>query len=82
MKEPIINSIMLYNTTESHKLPSDFLGRHHIHIFCHEGKAQFTFMGNTYTMEAGDWVIWQMSSQISDAHYCPRKSINNCSNHL
>nr|WP_293531861.1 helix-turn-helix domain-containing protein [Prevotella sp.] len=26
-------------------------------------------MGNTYTMEAGDWVIWQMSSRISDALY-------------
>lgn len=60
---------MLYNTTESHKLPSDFLGRYHIHILCHAGKAQFSFMGNTYTMEAGDWVIWQMSSQISDALY-------------
>lgn len=69
MKEIITNSIMLYNTTESHKLPSDFLGLYHIHILCHAGKAQFSFMGNTYTMEAGDWVIWQMSSQISDALY-------------
>ena len=69
MKEIITNSIMLYNTTESHKLPSDFLGRYHIHILCHTGKAQFSFMGNTYTMEAGDWVIWQMSSRISDALY-------------
>ena len=69
MKESITNSIMLYNTTESHKLPSDFLGRYHIHILCHAGKAQFSFMGNTYTMETGDWVIWQMSSRISDALY-------------
>lgn len=69
MKESITNSIILYNTTESHKLPSDFLGRYHIHILCHAGKAQFSFMGDTYTMEAGDWVIWQMSSQISDALY-------------
>lgn len=69
MKESINNSIILYNTTESHKLPSDFLGRYHIHILCHAGKAQFSFMGDTYTMEAGDWVIWQMSSQISDALY-------------
>ncbi len=69
MKESITNSIILYNTTESHKLPSDFLGRYHIHILCHAGKAQFSFMGNTYTMETGDFVIWQMSSQISDALY-------------
>lgn len=72
MKEPIINnSIMLYNTTENHKYPSDFLGRYHIHILCHAGKAQFSFMGMTYTMEEGDWTIWQMSSQISDTLYSP-----------
>ena len=65
MKEPTINSIMLYNTAENHKLPSDFLGRYHIHVLCHAGKAQFSFMDNTYTMEEGDWTIWQMSSQIT-----------------
>jgi len=69
MKEPVDNSIRLYSTAESHKMPSDFLGRYHIHILCHAGKAQFSFMGNTYTMEEGDWVIWQMSSQIADALY-------------
>ena len=72
MKGPIINNrIMLYNTTESHKYPSDFLGQYHIHILCHAGKAQFSFMGTTYTMEEGDWTIWQMSSQISDTLYSP-----------
>lgn len=69
MKEPTINSIMLYNTAENHKLPSDFLGRYHIHVLCHAGKAQFSFMDNTYTMEEGDWTIWQMSSQITDVLY-------------
>ena len=69
MKEPIINSIMLYNTKENHKQPSDFLGRYHIHILCHAGKAQFSFMGNTYTIGEGDWTIWQMSSCISDVLY-------------
>ena len=69
MTEPVNNSIMLYNTAESHKMPSDFLGRYHIHILCHAGKAKFSFMGNTYTTEEGDWVIWQMSSQIADALY-------------
>ncbi len=69
MKEPANNHIMLYNTAESKKLPSDFLGCYHIHILCHAGKAQFSFMGNAYTIEEGDWVIWQMSSQITDALY-------------
>ena len=61
--------ILLYNTQEDHMMPSDFLGRYHIHILCHTGKARFTFMGDTYSVEGGDWVIWQMSSQISDALY-------------
>lgn len=65
------HDILLYNTVESHELPSDYLGRYHIHILCHAGKAQFSFMGNTYAIEAGDWAIWQMSSQISDTVYSP-----------
>ena len=62
-------SVLLYNTQESHKQPSDYLGRYHIHILCHSGKAQFCFMGNTYTIEQNDWTIWQMSSTISNVLY-------------
>lgn len=69
MTDSLNNSIILYHTTESHQLPSDFIGQYHIHILCHAGKAQFTFMGKVYTMEEGDWTIWQMSSLISDAMY-------------
>ena len=67
--ETFDKSVLLYNTQEDHKLPSDYLGRYHIHILCHSGKAQFRFMGNTYTIERGDWTIWQMSSTISDVLY-------------
>lgn len=69
MKDPTCDSILLYNTIDNHTLPSDYLGRYHIHILCHAGKAQFSFMGNVYTIEKGDWAIWQMSSQINDALY-------------
>lgn len=62
-------SVFLYNTQEDHELPSDYLGRYHIHILCYSGKAQFCFMGKTYTIEQDDWVIWQMSSTISDVLY-------------
>ena len=67
--ETFDKSVLLYNTQEDHKLPSDYLGRYHIHILCHAGKAQFRFMDNTYTMERNDWAIWQMSSTINDALY-------------
>lgn len=69
MKEPAHSSILLFNTVDDQKLPSDFLRRYHIHILCRAGKAQFSFMNKTYTMEQGDWTIWQMSSEISDALY-------------
>lgn len=69
MKEPTHSSILLFNTVDDLKLPSDFLRRYHIHILCRAGKAQFSFMNKTYTMEQGDWTIWQMSSEISDALY-------------
>lgn len=69
MKEPTHSSILLFNTVDDQKLPSDFLRRYHIHILCRAGKAQFSFMDKTYTMEEGDWTIWQMSSEISDAMY-------------
>lgn len=69
MKEPTHSSILLFNTVDDQKLPSDFLRRYHIHILCRAGKAQFSFMNKTYTMEQGDWTIWQMSSEISDPLY-------------
>lgn len=69
MKEPTHSSILLFNTVDDQKLPSDYLRRYHIHILCRAGKAQFSFMDKTYTMEEGDWTIWQMSSEISDPLY-------------
>lgn len=67
--ETLDRHVLLYNTKEDHRMPSDYIGRYHIHILCHKGKAQFAFMGKTFTTEPGDWTIWQMSSKISDALY-------------
>ena len=69
MTETLDRKVLLYNTKEDHRMPSDYIGRYHIHILCHKGKAQFVFMGKTFTIEQGDWTIWQMSSKISDVLY-------------
>ena len=69
MTETLDRKILLYNTQEDHRMPSDYIGRYHIHILCHKGKAQFSFMDKTFTIEPGDWTIWQMSSKISDVLY-------------
>lgn len=67
--ETLDRNILLYNTQEDHRMPSDYIGRYHIHILCHKGKAQFSFMDKTFTIEPDDWTIWQMSSKISDVLY-------------
>lgn len=61
--------ILLFNTQSDHCLPSEYIGRYHIHILCHTGKAQFSMMEKTHMIEAGDWVIWQIGSDIYDALY-------------
>lgn len=63
--------ILLFNTQADHCLPSEYAGRYHVHILCHAGKAQFSMMEKTYAVEADDWVIWQIGSEICDALYSP-----------
>ena len=61
--------IILLNTKTDHCLPSEYIGKYHVHILCHAGKARFSMMEKTYVVEAGDWVIWQIGSEVYDAFY-------------
>ena len=61
--------IILLNTLTDRHLPSEYVGRYHVHILCHGGSARFKMMEKTYAMEAGDWTIWQIGSDIYDASY-------------
>lgn len=61
--------ILLFNTQADSCLPSEYVGRYHVHILCHGGKAQFGMADKVYTLEAGDWAIWQIGSDIDDALY-------------
>lgn len=61
--------IILFNTQTDHCLPSDYNGKYHVHILCHAGKAQFSMMEKRHVMEAGDWAIWQIGSDIYDTDY-------------
>lgn len=58
--------IILFNTQTDHRPLSDYMGRHHVHILCHAGKAQFSMMEKRYVIEAGDLAIWQIGSDIYD----------------
>ena len=63
--------ILLFNTQADGCLPSEYAGRYHVHILCHGGRAQFTMAERTHAVEAGDWVIWQIGSDVGDARYSP-----------
>lgn len=63
------DDIILFNTQTDHCLLSDYRGKYHVHILCHAGKAQFSLMEKRYVMEARDWAIWQIGSDIYDTDY-------------
>lgn len=58
--------IILFNTQTDHRPLSDYMGRYHVHILCHAGKAPFSMMEKRYVIEAGDLAIWQIGSNIYD----------------
>ncbi len=63
--------MLLYNTLADKCMPSEFVGKYHIHILCHAGRAQFKMAEKTHEIRANDLVIWQIGSDISEALYSP-----------
>lgn len=63
--------VLLYNTTEQHRFPSDFLGQYHIHILCLKGKMQFAYANQTFQLKENKFAIWQLGSEITDVIYSP-----------
>lgn len=63
--------VLLYNTTEQHRFPSDFLGQYHIHILCLKGKMQFAYANQTFQLKENKFAIWQLGSEITDVLYSP-----------
>lgn len=45
---------------------SEYVGRYHVHILCHSGKASFTVGDRQFTIEKGDFAIWQMGAAIEN----------------
>lgn len=61
--------ILLFNTLADMNMPSDYVGRYHIHILCKGGRAQFRMSERTFEIKENDFVIWQIGSEIYDALY-------------
>lgn len=61
--------VFLFNTVADKCMPSDFIGKYHIHILCNAGNAQFNFGEKIFHIAKDNLVIWQMSSDICDVLY-------------
>lgn len=58
--------ILLFNTRTDKTAPADYVGQYHIHILCHKGQARFCMAEKTFQIEADDFVIWQIGSDIDE----------------
>lgn len=63
------SDVLLFNTVTDKCMPSDFIGKYHIHILSNAGSAQFSFGERTFHIAKDNLVIWQMSSDIYDVLY-------------
>lgn len=63
------SDVLLFNTVTDKCMPSDFIGKYHIHILCNAGNAQFSFGEKIFHIAKDNLVIWQMSSDIYDVLY-------------
>lgn len=63
------SDVLLFNTVTDKCMPSDFIGKYHIHILCNAGNAQFCFGERIFHIAKDSLVIWQMSSDIYDVLY-------------
>lgn len=63
--------ILLFNTLADGCLPSEYAGRYHVHMLCHAGRARFAMAERSHEAGAGDWVVWQIGSDVCDARFSP-----------
>lgn len=58
--------LLVVNTKRDGAQLDDYVGRYHVHILCHGGKATFTSSGRDFAIKQGDFAIWQMGAAITD----------------
>lgn len=63
------NDVQLLNTERDRCNPDEFFGRYHLHILCRQGNMLFMMNGIKHQMGVGDFVIWQIGSELSDVIY-------------
>ena len=60
---------LFFNTLEHGKYPDAFRNDYHCHILCRSGEMTFSAVGKEFSAKGGDFVIWQMTTAITDVRY-------------
>ena len=60
---------LIYNTLSDAFKPDDFHGEYHVHLLCKSGRMDFTLNGKPVAVQAGDLLIWQMTTDFDDIIY-------------
>ena len=62
-------SYIIHNTLLDTLKPDDFHADYHIHLLCKGGRMDFTLNGKSQTVQAGDLLIWQMTTEFEGIKY-------------
>ena len=60
---------LIYNTLSDFVRPEAFHKDYHIHLLCKEGKMSFFCGRKPFEVAAGDFLIWQMTTDFTDISY-------------
>ena len=60
---------LIYNTLSDAYKPDDFHGDYHVHLLCKAGRMDFTLNGKPQAIQAGDLLIWQMTTDFEGITY-------------
>lgn len=60
---------LIHNTLADELLPDAFHGDYHVHLLCRGGRMAFSLGSRPQTVQAGDLLIWQMTTDFADIRY-------------
>ena len=64
-----MEDFLIFNTLGDGKYPDAYKNNYHCHILCRSGEMRFDAVGKTFMAGAGDLVIWQMTTAVSNVAY-------------
>ena len=62
-------SYLIYNTLIDAYKPQDFHAGYHVHLLCRTGRMDFHLNGKPQSVQKGDLLIWQMTTEFDNITY-------------